>query len=62
MKTFETSIGEVTVKDAMIDLDGTNLEEGIVIRLEDESTIEILGFNEDSIDKDTVESLVGTYC
>lgn len=31
MKKFETSFGEAQVKDIMIDIYGTNLEEGVSI-------------------------------
>lgn len=33
IKVVETEIGEVELRNAMIDLDGTNLEEGVEIKL-----------------------------
>ena len=55
--------GDVEIRNVMIDLDGTNLEEGVEIIFTDNDVdlqpIEILGYiNLDEITADDVESLI----
>jgi hypothetical protein len=58
-RKFQTNYGEVTVKDCMIDLDGTNLEEGISIRSTDcEISLEIVGKTSDEMDTEILEHLI----
>jgi len=52
---FETSHGLVTVKNAMLDLDGTNLEEGIEIIGEHVELIELVGYR--SVEDMTIEEV-----
>lgn len=58
-KTFETSQGEVTVRNAMFDIDGTNLEEGLEIKGEEIGLIEVFGYRDiDGLTVDDVEKLI----
>lgn len=53
--------GDVSIRNIMIDIDGTNLEEGVEISFEDDDleTIEILGYiNLDELEADDVEKLI----
>ena len=53
---IEISTGDlVLVKDVMIDIDGTNLEEGIDVYLNDEYMGYIIGETADSITAETLE-------
>ena len=57
-KTFETDYGTVTVRNAMFDVDGTNLEEGIEIKGED-FLLENYGYRDiDEMTTDEVEDLI----
>ena len=63
--TFDTCYGEVTFKHAMIDTDGTNLEEGITIFIDGKYIAETIDFSIDEIEEMTekeIESVVETYC
>lgn len=42
-KTFETKYGSVSLRGAMIDVNGTDLVEGVEIKLEGELVGEVLG-------------------
>jgi len=61
IQTFEnTKFGEVTVRNIVIDVDGTNLEEGINISvIGSEEYIELLGYQdiEDMTNEDVEEIL-----
>ena len=55
-KLFQTpNYGEITVRTAMFDVDGKNLEEGIEIKGEDIGLIELYGWRD--IDEMTIEEL-----
>ena len=56
-KKVETSIGEVELRNAMIDLDGTNLEEGVEIVQDGDVINEWLGYI-DLDDEEEVERLL----
>ncbi len=60
-QTFEnTKFGDVTVRNIMIDTDGTNLEEGIEIKVDNvEQPIEFFGYHslEDMTNEDIEELL-----
>jgi len=56
-KKVETSIGEVELRNAMIDLDGTNLEEGVTVTSEGECIHEFVG-QVDLEDEEEVEQLL----
>lgn len=59
-----TSFGDVTVRNIMIDLDGTNLEEGIEITVDNvPEPIEIFGYHslEDMTIEDVEDLLVDNY-
>ena len=43
-KTFNCTYGEVTVRTAMFDTDGTNLEEGIEVKGDEIGLIEVYGY------------------
>jgi hypothetical protein len=42
-KTFSTKFGEISLRGAMIDVNGTDLVEGVEIKLEGELVGEVLG-------------------
>jgi hypothetical protein len=56
-KKVETSNGEVELRNAMIDLDGTNLEEGVTVTSEGECIHEFVG-QVDLEDEEEVEQLL----
>lgn len=61
MKLFNTIYGEVQVTPAMFDIDGTNLEEGIELKLLDEGSevIEVQGYTDiDELTINDVENLI----
>jgi hypothetical protein len=55
-KTFETVYGLVEVRDAMIDTDGTNLEEGVDVRLDGEPLAGTVGITVAELNKDNIHS------
>jgi hypothetical protein len=59
-KTFETIYGKVTLRTAMIDTDGTNLSEGIEIKVNGKLQAEVLGtyIHIDDMTQEEVESFV----
>jgi len=57
-KTFETSHGKVQVRDAMIDTDGTNLEEGVEVKLDGKLITEIWNIHVREINKDNIEEII----
>lgn len=57
-KNFETSIGNITVKDVMIDLDGTNLDSGISVLCDDEVITEIAGMSTDNVNENNIEEII----
>ena len=54
-KTFETIFGNVTVRNAMFDVDGTTLEEGIELKEEDGELHELFGYR--NIDELTIKEV-----
>lgn len=55
-KTVETKFGEITLRDAILDMDGTNLEDGLEVKLDGEYLAEFAGkrvsdFNDDETDE-----------
>lgn len=55
MRKFNLSTGEkVTVRPCMVDLDGTNLEEGLSITVNNTWSFEIMGYSENEITEDLV--------
>lgn len=64
-KTFDTAIGEVTLRGAMIDINGTDLVSGVEIKLDGELIGEVLGVSfyqvEDMSTKE-VEAFVKKHC
>lgn len=62
--TINTVYGDLTVRDAMIDTDGTNLTSGVVVTTEDGQWLcELSGFCADSFDCDpeALEELIDIY-
>ena len=57
-KNFNTSLGNVTVRFAMIDADGTNLCEGVEFKLDGKFIGEVIGLSLDEINEDNIEELV----
>lgn len=57
---FETpNFGTVTVRNAMFDIDGTTLEEGIEIKGDDVELIEIYGYRDvEEMSVEDVETLI----
>lgn len=59
MKKFDTSFGEAQVNDIMIDIDGTNLEEGVSVKCEDaDFYTEIVGLTTNSITIEQLENII----
>lgn len=62
----ETKFGQIKMNHAMIDVDGTNLEDGIEIRLDGKLIGEALGFTSSKLDEfesiEEVEKFVEEYC
>ena len=58
-KTFETSPGTVQVRDVMIDTDGTNLEEGVEVRLDGKVLNEIWNIHVREINENNIEQIMG---
>lgn len=64
IQVYTESYGLVTIKDAMIDGDGTCLEEGVDILDESGDLLcELVGYSTDGLedDSETVEYLIDTY-
>jgi hypothetical protein len=63
-KTFDTKFGEVTLRHAMIDTDGTNLADGIEIKIDGELVAEVLDqhLDLDEITIEEVEEFVNSNC
>lgn len=43
--TIETKFGTVEITPSMFDIDGTNLEEGVEVRIDDNLELELYGFH-----------------
>ncbi len=64
IRTLETKFGEITLRSAMLDIDGTNLEEGIEIKLEGELIGEVIGgdiYEVEEMSTDEIEAFVMKY-
>lgn len=57
-RTFETSCGLVSVRDAMLDQDGTNLEEGVEVRLDGELLAGTVGISVSELNQDNIEVFI----
>lgn len=57
---FDTKYGEVTLRNAMIDIDGTNLEEGVEVYLDGEYVNDMTGATPAS-EETTVEEAEKLY-
>jgi hypothetical protein len=62
-RTINTpNYGTVTVRNAMFDIDGTTLEEGIEIKGENIELIEVCGYRDiTDMDIDEIEQLIEDY-
>lgn len=63
-KTIETKYGEVTLRGAMIDVDGTNLCDGVEVKLDGELIAELLDRTFSSMEDLTageIEELIKNY-
>lgn len=63
-KVIETKFGEVTLKDVMLDLDGTNLESGISLSFDEDLFAEISGYSTENFGNEKedlilLEELIG---
>ena len=56
-KTFDTKFGEVTLRGAMIDTDGTNLSDGIEVKIEGKLISEVLDRTFCSVEDMTVKEV-----
>jgi len=61
-KKFDTIFGEVTVRDAMIDVNGTDLVDGVEFKIDEEYVGETTSLTFSQVDEDNIEELVETYC
>lgn len=57
-KTFKTTWGLVKVRDAMIDTDGTNLEEGVEVHLDGELLAGTVGITVSELKKNNIECFI----
>ena len=56
---IETSTGTLEVRNIMIEIDNTNIEEGLEISRDGEFVIEVLGYHDvDELTEDIVEDLI----
>lgn len=59
----ETQWGTITMRNAMIDTDGTNLEDGLVVSLDGEVIGELVGYTSPSFDTvQELEDFVNHHC
>lgn len=60
---IDTVLGEVTIKDVMVDVDGTNLREGVDMFIGDELICELTGYCAETFEDDAelVEELINIY-
>jgi hypothetical protein len=57
-KTFITDCGKIEVRNAMIEVDSTNLEEGIELKDEFNNIVELVGYRDiDEMSVDEVEKI-----
>ena len=61
-KKFNTAFGKIEVSFAMIDTDGTNLEEGVDFNLDGKFVGDAIGLSLKDINKNNIEELFETYC
>ncbi len=64
-KTFDTNIGEVSLRGAMIDTDGTTLEDGVEIKLDGKLIGEVIGITFSQVEdmtEEEVEKFVEKHC
>ena len=61
-KTFDTIYGEVKVKTAMIDTNGTDLCDGVDIYIDGKWVGDTTSTLVDHVTEDNIEDLVETYC
>lgn len=62
---FGTTYGEVSFHDAMVDFDGTNPEEGVIVYVDDEYVGELGGFNVSDLEDcrvNEIEEILTIYC
>ena len=61
-KTIETKYGEVTLRDIVKDVDGTNLEDAVEVTLDGEVIAELMGGTfDDDITAGETEELIKDY-
>jgi hypothetical protein len=56
-RNFETKFGTITLQNAMFDIDGTNLEEGVEIKLDGDLIGEAYGYFDFGDDDITIEEI-----
>ena len=64
-KTFDTCYGKVKLRGAMIDTDGTNIIEGIVVKINGKLVAEVLDMTFSQVEDFTTEEaekFVEEYC
>lgn len=60
-KKFNTIFGVVQVRDIMVDLDGTNLTDGVEITSEDfEIQLEVAGHTTETINETNLQDIIDT--
>lgn len=58
-KVFDTKYGEVTVRNAMFDTDGTNLDEGIELKGDEIGLMEVYGYRDiEDMTEEEVEIII----
>jgi hypothetical protein len=61
-KKFKTKFGNAVVSFAMIDTDGTNLEEGVDFNVDDKFVGDAIGLSLDNVNENNIEELLEIYC
>lgn len=57
MIVVDTKFGEVKISTAMFDLDGTTLQEGIEIRIDNELVLELFDYTESDFNVMSIEEI-----
>lgn len=56
-KTFNTNLGKVTLRSAMLDINGTDLVEGVVIKIDGKLAGEVVGIDFDDVKDMTIKEV-----
>lgn len=63
--TFDTKFGEVDFRDVIIDLDGTNVENGVDVNIDGKNIGQLLGYTTIDLSEhrvNEIEEIISIYC